>query len=75
MWIKDPSTKEESVTVTLYVIGFLVCTLKLLTSGMHFGSMSLGTFSGSDFALAVGAVGAVYWGRKHTDSKIPGNNE
>lgn len=69
MWIKDPSTKEESVTVTLYVIGFTVCTLKLLTSGMHFGNISLGTFSGSDFALAVGAVGAVYWGRKHTDSQ------
>lgn len=75
MWIKDPNTKEESVTVTLYVIGFFVCTLKLLTSGITFGNITLGTFSGSDFALAVGAVGAVYWGRKHTDSKLPGKDE
>lgn len=75
MWIKDPNTKEPSVTVTLLVIGFIVCTLKLLTSGFSFGNISLGTFSGSDFALAVGSVGAIYWGRKHTDSKYPGKDE
>lgn len=70
MWITDPGTKQPSVTVTLLVTGFLVCTLKLLTSGITIGNISLGAFSGADFALAVGAVGAIYWGRKHTDSKI-----
>lgn len=71
MWIKDPQTKEESVSVTLLVVGFVPCLLKLLTSGVTYGSINLGTFSGSDFAIAVGALAALYWGRRHTDSKYP----
>lgn len=68
MWLTDPSTKEPSVTVTLFTLGFVVATLKLLTSGIVIASIHLGTFTGSDFALVVGAVGSIYWGRKHTDA-------
>lgn len=70
MYLTDPKTKEKSVTLTLLITGFVVCLLKLLTSGVSFGNMNLGAFSGSDFAIAVGSLGAIYWGRKQTDSKI-----
>lgn len=68
MWLIDPQTGEKSVTVTLFTWGFLVCTVKLLTSGITLGSLHLGTFSGSDFAIAVGAIGAIYAARKHSDN-------
>lgn len=68
MYMKDPKTGEKSVTLTLLMIGFAVCLLKLLTSGIIIGTIQLGTFSGSDFATAVGALGAVYAARKHSDN-------
>lgn len=73
MYMKDPKTGEPSVTITLLVVGFAICLLKLLTSGMVIGTIQLGTFSGSDFATAVGALGALYAARKHTDSRIVNN--
>lgn len=68
MWITDPDTGKKSVTVTLFVIGYVTCLLKLLTSGMSFGTLSLGAFTASDFAIIVSSLGAIYWGRKHTDA-------
>lgn len=68
MYMKDPKTGEKSVTLTLLMVGFAVCLLKLLTSGMIIGTIQLGTFSGSDFATAVGALGALYAARKHSDN-------
>ncbi len=69
MYLKDPDTKLPSVSLTLLITGFVPCLLKLLTSGIQFGNMNLGTFTGSDFAIAVGALGALYWGRKYTKDK------
>lgn len=69
MWIKDPKTGEPSVTVTAFVTGFSVATLKLLFSGVAVGNVTLQPFTGSDFAMVVGAVGAIYWARKNTDTK------
>jgi hypothetical protein len=69
MWIRDPKTGEKSVTLTAFITGFGVATLKLLLSGVALGSVSLSPFTGSDYALVVGAVGAIYWARKNTDSK------
>lgn len=68
MWLRNPNSGEKSVTMTLFVVGFLVSTLKLLTSGMVIANVHLGTFSGSDFAMAVGALGAIYAARKHSDN-------
>lgn len=70
MWILDPKTKEPSVTITMMVPGFLVCILKLLISGLTIGGLTMGHFSGSDFATAIGALGMIYAARKHTDSKV-----
>lgn len=68
MYLKDPKTNEPSVTLTAFVTGFGIATLKLLASGITIGSISLSPFSGGDFAAVVGAVGAIYWARKNTDS-------
>jgi hydrogenase/urease accessory protein HupE len=69
MWIRDPKTGEKSVTITAFVAGFGVATLKLLLSGVAVGSVTLQPFSGSDFALVVGALGAIYTARKYSDKE------
>ena len=67
MFIKDPKTKQPSVTVTAFCVGFTVATLKLLISGLAVEGLKLESFGGSDFAAVIGALGAVYALRKHTD--------
>lgn len=67
MYLSDPKTKQPSVTMTMFVVGFVAATLKLLTSGIVVGSIALGSFSGGDFAAVVGSLGAVYTMRKHSD--------
>jgi len=59
-WIKDPKSGEPSVTLTAFVTGFAVATLKLLLSGVVLGGLTLAAFSGGDYAAAVSAVGAIY---------------
>lgn len=68
MWIKDPKTGQPSVTVTAFIAGFLVACLKLVASGLTIGTVSIAQFSGGEFAAVVGALGAIYAARKHTDS-------
>lgn len=68
MWLKDPKTKQPSVTLTMFVLGFVVATLKLLTSGLTIHGLHLGVFGGGDFAAAVGALGSIYALRRHTDA-------
>ena len=67
MYFKDPKTDKKSVTVTILMTTFGVCLLKLLISGMKYSDFSAGTFTGSDFATAVGAAGAIYGFRKYSD--------
>jgi hypothetical protein len=68
-WLKDPKNNTKSVTLTLLVVSFVVALIKLLMSGVTIGTTVFATFTGSDFATVVGVVGAIYWGRKFTDSK------
>ena len=68
MYLKDPKSGEPSVTLTLLVTGFIICTLKMLTSGIEIGTIKLAQFGGGDFAAAVGALAAVYWARRNSDS-------
>jgi hypothetical protein len=63
------SNGEESLTATLLVATFVVTLLKLLLAGVEYKGLSFGKFSGSDFAAAIGAVGALYWGRRHTEKR------
>lgn len=74
-WLKDPKTKEASVTLTAFVSGFLVCVGKLLVSGITVGSIQLSQFSGVDFAAAVGALGAIYVARKYNETGSTPNGQ
>lgn len=69
MWITDPKSKQPSVTLTLFVLGFIVCVGKLALSGLTIGSISLSQFSGVDFGAAVGALGGIYALRRNQDEK------
>lgn len=60
MWLKDPETKKPSVQLTAFVIGFIICVLKLAFSKAKIGSVTMDDFSGSDFSMAIAALGAIY---------------
>ena len=62
--LKDSSGKK-SVTMTAFVLGFVVANLKLLFSGMTIGGLTLQAFTGGEYAAAIGALGAVYTLRRN----------
>ena len=64
--LKDSSGKK-SVTMTAFVLGFLVVNAKLLTAGLAVGKLTMGAFSGTEYAAAVAALGAVYVLRRNKD--------
>ena len=69
MYLKDPKTGKKSVTMTMMIDGYCVALLKLLFAGMTYKSLTLGAFAASDFAIIIGALGALYAGRKYTDKE------
>lgn len=67
MWLKDPKTGRKSVTLTLLVATFVVAIIKLMFSSMGIASIEFETFSGTDFAATLGAMGAIYGFRKYSE--------
>ena len=63
------SKGEKSVTVTAFITGFVIVCFKLLASGITIGGLKMAPFSGTEFAAAVGALGAVYVLRRNEDDK------
>lgn len=63
-WLKDFKTGEPSLTITLLVSTFAIAGLKLLLSSITIGEFSFETFEAQDFAIMVGAMGAIYGWRK-----------
>ena len=61
MWIKDPKTKKQSVTVTAFVVGFGVAALKLLVSGISVAGFKMAAFSGKVIRLDVIGVDKQYY--------------
>lgn len=57
---------NPSVTMTAFVLGFVVVNIKLLISGMTIGGLSMAVFSGVEYAAAVAALGTVYVLRRST---------
>lgn len=72
--LKD-SNGQPSVTVTAFVVGFLVASAKLLFSGMTIGGMTLSPFTGSDFSIAISAVSALYLLRRNKTDEINAQKE
>lgn len=68
-WCLDPKTGKPSVTLSLMVLGFCVATFKLLVSSVSINGIAFETFSGADFAMVVGALGALYGYRKTVDNR------
>lgn len=64
--LTDTSGKK-SVTMTAFCVGFLVVNFKLLASGMTLGGMGFSPFSGTDYGVALSALGAIYVLRRSTD--------
>jgi uncharacterized membrane protein YhhN len=63
MWIKDPKSKEDSVSLTLLMTTFVICmvaTALEAASIIHTTSMAFEMF---------GAASGLYFGRKFTGSK------
>jgi len=57
--LKDSSGKK-SVTMTAFVLGFIVVNAKLILSGITIGSITIAAFTGSEFAISIGSLGAIY---------------
>ena len=64
MLIKDSSGKK-SVTMTAFVVGCIVCNVKLLLGGMTIGGLTVAAFTGGEYAAAVAALGGVYTLRRN----------
>ena len=68
------STGKKSATLTAFVIGFLIVNIRLLFSGVSIGKFTIGQFTGSEYALAVGALSAMYVMRRHNSMKEGGKS-
>jgi hypothetical protein len=73
LYSKDPKNQEQSVTLTLLLIGFFFCLGRLVLSNITICDYKFPYFSGSDFALVVGSLGALYTARKYTEGKYNTN--
>jgi hypothetical protein len=51
---------KKSTTLTVFILGAIVVNLKLIFSGMIIGGVTLAEFTGSDYGVAMGALGGIY---------------
>lgn len=63
------SDGERSVTMTAFCMGFVIVNLKLIFSGITVAGVELSAFTGTEYAAAVGALGAVYVLRRNGIAK------
>lgn len=68
MYLKDEDGKE-SATLTMFVVGFIAVTAKLLLSGLTIGGIVIEPFTGIEFGASVAALGGVYTLRKRDKVK------
>lgn len=68
------SDGKKSLTATAFILGFAVCNLKLVFSGMEFGDFTLSPFSGTEYAAAVAALGAIYVLRRSNNQSNGGGS-
>lgn len=66
-WLKDPTTKQPSPSLTFLVLGFLVASVKLFISGLTIEGYTMSEFTGSDFAMVLGAAAGLYGYKKHQE--------
>ncbi len=69
-WLKDPATQEPDVTLTAFISGFVVALGKLALAGVTILNYVFPAFSGSDFAVVLGSLGAIYVAKSHSRGLI-----
>lgn len=69
------SSGKKSVTMTSFILGFCVVNVKLLLSGVKFGTIAMSTFTGSEYGMALSALGAIYVLRRNTTPKKEGEDK
>lgn len=72
-FLMPKSEGNKSITTTVFVLGTVVVNLKLILSGMTIGDFELSIFSGTEYAAAMAALGAIYVLRRSTEK--PGSND
>ena len=72
--LKD-SSGAKSVTMTAFVLGFVVVNAKLLASALTFGSYTMAAFNGSDYSMAMAALGAIYVLRRSSSKQEETNGD
>lgn len=76
LWLNDPKTGKPSVTLSMFVYGFAIATIKLLLSGIEiYDRIKMDTFSGTDYAAVLAALGAIYTIRKNKSIKPDNENK
>lgn len=51
---------EKSATLTAFCYGFIIVNLKLVFSGMTIMTLTLAPFTGTEYGIAVAALGSIY---------------
>lgn len=66
--MKD-SSGVPSVTMTAFVVGFVVVNAKLLIAGATIAGFTMTAFSGVEYAAAVASLGTIYVMRRGSGQK------
>ena len=69
LYLKDPKTGAHSVTLTMFVTTFMIAMVKWMFEGHSFFGYSMPDFDYSGATMLIGAMGAIYFGRKNTDAQ------
>ena len=64
---------NPSTTLTAFVLGFLVVSVKLLLSGVTIGGFTLAPFTGVEFGASIAALGGIYCLKNPAQEKKDGN--
>ena len=54
------SEGNKSATLTVFIVGSILVSVKMFFSGLTISTFTLGTFSGVDFAASLVALGGIY---------------
>lgn len=74
--LKNLKTGKPSYTLTAFIIGFAVINMKLLFSGIDImGKFKMSSFSGTDYGVALAALGSLHIANKKVVSDISKSKE
>ena len=71
---KDTDGKP-SLTATAFILGFLAVNLKLLASGFVVAGATVSQFSGTEYGVALAALGGIYILRRTTSGSQETNKD